>query len=42
MMGGGAWTGGESVVEVDPVYRDGGEYVVLPPSHNVRRFFTLV
>ena len=28
MQGGGTRTGGESVMEVDSVYRDDGEYVV--------------
>ena len=28
MQDGGTWTGGESVMEVDSDYRDGGGYVV--------------
>ena len=28
MQGGGTWTGGESLMEVDSDYRDGGGYVV--------------
>ena len=28
MQGGGTQTGGESLMEVDSDYRDGGEYVV--------------